>query len=417
MKFKHPQPRQVSAIETLAHTEKIKLSRHRAQPEPPRESDSRASFAPSVIRNVQGRPEQVLRQSALFSAEAMEVEEDDELSADGSCLALRSDLVMRVFTWADDSNSDTVNTEGRDSDSAVRINALIKRLKRSGSMRPRRGPARGWNAALDQLSQDFPNFASVIEAVIRPHLALMDKGYAHRMNSVLMVGPPGIGKTYFTQQLARIMDVGRPLFVGMAAETNGSSLAGSSVFWSNSSPGRLFERLAWGQGGVDAVANPLVILDEIDKTSADRFDPLGPLYSLLEAETARSFQDQSVLDVFVDASQVRFIATANDISSLPQPLRSRMFVFEIAPPSEEQQRRVVQRMFESAIQSLGVDLNPQLPAGVMDSAVRLSAREVKVRLDCAIARAVSSDRDHLMPGDWLEVDQSDRRRRNIGFTN
>ena len=62
----------------------------------------------------------------------------------------------------------------------------------------------------------------------------------------MKVGGPGIGKTTFANALAALLGTPPPLFVSMAAETNGSSISGSSTFWSNSSPGQVFEFIAWG---------------------------------------------------------------------------------------------------------------------------------------------------------------------------
>lgn len=327
-----------------------------------------------------------------------------------------TDAAVKVFSWNEKASADGGRSLGRDSDSASRILALMKRLKSAGPDRPLRRPINHWESALDQLAADFPNFANLIEAVIRPHLALLSRGRMHRMSNVLLVGPPGIGKTFFSQQLAEVMAVGRPLFVPMAAETNGSSLAGSSTFWSNSAPGRLFERLAWGEGGSAAVANPLVILDEVDKTVSDRFDPLGPLYSLLEAETARSFQDQSLSDVHINASHVRFMATANDLSGIPAPLLSRMLVFQIALPAVDQLQRVVRRIHEGVARNLGVFPPGDLPYEVLKRACRLSPREIKVRLECAFARAISAERHHILLDDWMDIDLGAGRSKSIGFT-
>jgi len=379
--------------------------------------DSSCSEVGRDIAASSSEPPLKLRQRSLFQCDAGDVDPADEAPSgdpdhnNGRC------RMVPVFSWTDALLTDGGRRRGRDADSAARIESLTTRLRWSGPTRPLRAPVTSWESSVDALASDFPNFAHLIAAVIRPHLSLLSRGYMHRMNSVLLVGPPGIGKTFFAQQLADIMNVGRAMFISMVSETNGSSLAGSSTFWSNASPGRLFERLAWGDAGGCAVANPLVILDEVDKTSTDRYDPLGPLYELLEAETARSFQDQSLPDVFIDASHVRFFATANDITAIPQPLLSRTLVFHIAPPNHDQQRRVVQRMYEGIVSRIGIRMRTQLPVAVMERAVRLSPREAKVRLECAVARASSGSRDYLLPEDWLDVELGQDGQRKIGFTN
>jgi hypothetical protein len=354
-------------------------------------------------------------QRGLF-AESNEATSDGEYER-SSCVQTRRShrRAVAVFSWDRAISAGGGLEHGRDEDSAKRMSRTLNRLRRSGSMRPLYGPVQGWSILLDALSVDFPNFAALIKTVIKPHLALISQGFEHRMARVLLVGPPGIGKTYFVQKLAFILNAGPALFVPMAAETNSSTLAGSSNFWSNSSPGVLFERLAWSSGNHPAGANPLVILDEIDKVKSDRYDPLGPLYSLLEEETARTWQDQSLPDVTVDASHVRVLATANDASVIPEPLVSRVLVFTIAPPDRAQSQRVVQRIFESLISGIGVGIHTALPTDVMESATAMSPREAKVRLSCALAMAFTAGRDRLLPSDWQDANLGTVQKKTIGF--
>lgn len=412
--FEPQNPASVSSL--VAHAEQLSRlsgSREDAQKDGACMPSESLECAESHTEQALQTPQGVLWQSA--AAGSRDAREQDDEFADLFTPIPRVHLVP-VFNWESARVGDGVRVAGRDADSAKRIDTLLRRLQSTGSMRPLKSPVPDWSKLLDELASDFPNFAAVISAVIRPHLGLVARGYQHHMSSVLLVGPPGIGKTHFAHQLAKILNVGRPMFLSLATESNASSLAGSSTFWSNSSPGALFELLAWGEAGSSAAANPLIILDEIDKVSVDRFDPLGPLYTLLEVETAQTFKDQSIPDLLIDASHVRIFATANDISSLPSPLLSRTLVFNIARPSSEQLHRIALRIYQDIVKRLGVPMRPHVPPDILARAALLSPREAKVRLECAIANAVCDSRDHLIPGDWPDIDQRASQRPTIGFT-
>src|SRR5438876_368035 len=101
----------------------------------------------------------------------------------------------------------------------------------------------------------------------------------------------------------------------MSSLTAGWVLSGASSQWKNAKPGKVFDTLLNGE-----YANPVIVVDEIDKASGDgQYDPLGALYELLEVETSTRFIDEFV-ELPIDATGAVWLATANDAARIPEPL-------------------------------------------------------------------------------------------------
>lgn len=324
-------------------------------------------------------------------------------------------LQFQVFRGLSNEDSLEEANAGRDEDTSKRLKITMRRLRERGPARTLQYPNLDWKERLDRLEQEFPNFHAVIETIIRPHLGLLSLGKLHRMVPTLLIGGPGVGKTQFARELESIMGV-PALFLNAAEETNGSGLSGSSVFWSNSSPGRLFELMAWGCRGRDPVANPVVILDEVDKVADTRYDPLAALYTLLESETAARFEDQAVIGVSLDLSQARFLLTANDEDAIPLPLLSRVRIFHIEPPDADGMKKIAHRMYVSFLKKHDLDLSPDLPSSVLNEISEIGPRESKVRLEAAIAIAVTDCKSELDLNSWRKTDCGSRKVvRKMGF--
>jgi ATP-dependent Lon protease len=219
----------------------------------------------------------------------------------------------------------------------------------------------------------LPNFTEVLDDVKR-HVALsQDCRDGLEVTPILLLGLPGIGKTHFAKKLADLLGTGMNL-VPMSSMTAGWLLSGSSSQWKGAKPGKVFEALIEGQ-----YANPVIVVDEIDKASCDaQYDPLGALYSLLEHDTAGHFTDEFA-DVAIDASQVIWITTANDPRSIPDPIMNRMNVFEIAPPTPEQARAIARNLYVAirTDHDWGKHFDPTPDSDLLDSLAELAPREMR----------------------------------------
>ena len=254
----------------------------------------------------------------------------------------------------------------------------------------------------------LPNFTDVLDDVKR-HVALsQDCRDGLEITPTLLLGAPGIGKTHFAKQLAKLLGTGMSL-VPMSSMTAGWLLSGSSSQWKGARPGKVFEALVDG-----AYANPVIVVDEIDKASGDaQYDPLGALYTLLEHDTAGCFTDEFA-EVPIDASQVIWITTANDPRAIPEPILNRMNVFEIQPPTPEQARIIAHNLYTGIRREhdWGKHFEDVPVPDVLDALADMPPREMRRALMTGFGNARLARREELQADDLPKPEQG---KNKIGF--
>jgi len=287
------------------------------------------------------------------------------------------------------------------------LRALYEKMLRLGGQRFAVKPS--GLPEMEALYEELPNFGEVLEHIRRQLALCVDSADDVELQPVLLLGGPGIGKTHFARRVAQLLGTGFG-FVPMSSLTAGWVLSGASSQWKNAKPGKVFDTFLNGE-----YANPVMVVDEIDKASADgQYDPLGALYELLESQTAMRFIDEFA-EVPIDASGAVWFATANDAARIPEPLLNRMHVYEIEAPDAEGAARIALSLYREIREShdWGKRFPEQPSASVIEKLALLTPREMRRAVQDAFGNAKLAGHDELRP-EHVDLQRGNRKSR-IGF--
>ncbi|XP_074326063.1 lon protease homolog 2, peroxisomal-like isoform X1 [Apium graveolens] len=254
-------------------------------------------------------------------------------------------------------------------------------------------------AAKERLDSDHYGLVKVKQRIIE-YLAVRKLKPDARGAVLCFVGPPGVGKTSLASSIAAAL--GRKFVrISLGGVKDEADIRGHRRTYVGSMPGRLIDGLK-----KVAVCNPVMLLDEIDKTGSDvRGDPASALLEVLDPEQNKTFNDH-YLNVPYDLSKVIFVATANKAQPIPPPLLDRMEVIELPGYTPEEKLRIAKRhLIPRVLDQHGLSSDfLQIPEVMVKLIIERYTREAGVRnLErnlASLARAAAvrvADQEHLLP--------------------